>query len=143
VRTPLIAHWPRGVKVAAGSLSEQVGHVIDFMPTFLEMAGAELPKEWKGRPTQRSEGLSLLPVFAGGRREGHEVIGWEHFGAKALRQGDRKIVSRPGRPWELYDLSHDPTELRDLAASQAERVKQMAGAWEKWAKRVGVYPAPK
>jgi arylsulfatase len=142
IRTPLIVHWPQGVKAPAGSLTEQVGHVIDFMPTFLEMAGAELPKELNGRPVRHSEGVSLVPVFAGGRREGHEVIGWEHFGAKALRQGDWKIVSRPNRPWELYDLSHDPTELRDLAAPEGERVKQMSAAWEGWAQRVNAYPAP-
>jgi len=143
IRTPLIAHWPRGVKAPAGSLIEQVGHVIDLMPTILGIAGAEFPKEFHGGATTPPEGLSLLPVLAGGRREGHAMIGWEHFGARALRQGDWKIVSRLNRPWELYDLSRDPTELHDLAPSEPDHRKQMATAWEQWAKRVNVYPAPK
>jgi arylsulfatase len=143
VRTPLVAHWPRGVKASAGSLTAQVGHVIDLMPTFLDMAGAEFPKAFHGQDTKPPEGVSLLPVLAGGRREGHDVIGWEHFGARALRQGQWKIVSRPNRPWELYDLSQDPTELHDLAPTDPERVKQMAAGWEQWAKRVNVFPAPK
>jgi arylsulfatase len=142
IRTPMVAHWPRGVKAPPGSLTNQVGHVIDLMPTFLEMAGAELPREFNGSRTQPPEGRSLLPVFASGRRE-PALLGWEHFGAKALRQGDWKIVARPNRRWELYDLSNDPTELHDLAAEQPERVKQMAAEWDQWAKRVDVYPAPK
>jgi hypothetical protein len=42
----------------------------------------------------------------------------------------------------LYDLSKDRTEQHDLAAAQPGRVKEMSEAWDQWARRVSVYPAP-
>ena len=136
MRTPMIAHWPRGMTTAPGSTTDQVGHVIDFMPTCLELAGAGEGK------APRTEGRSLVPILSGGRRAGHDALAWEHFGGRALRKGDWKVVARSGKPWELYDLSRDPTELNDLASSQGGRVKGMSAEWEQWAKRVNVYPAP-
>ena len=44
------------------------------------------------------------------------------------------------QPWELYDLSTDPTELNDLAQQQPDRVKDMASQWQSWADDVGVLP---
>lgn len=141
--TPLVAHWPRGMgEVKPGAITPQVGHVMDLMPTCLELAGAGGAKEFGGRPVQAMEGKSLLPVLRGAEREGHQIIGWEHFNARALRRGDWKLVARPGKPWELYDLSKDRTELHDLAAAEPQRVKAMAAEWERWAQRTNVYPAP-
>ena len=147
--TPLIAHWPRGTGGAAaggatggGAITPQVGHVMDVMPTCLELAGASHPTEFNGRAVQPPEGKSLLPILRGGRREGHAAVGWEHFNARALRQGDWKLVARAGRPWELYDLSKDRTEQHDLAATEPARVGEMAKAWEQWARRVKVFPTP-
>ena len=52
ISTPLIAHWPDGIK-AKGELRHSPGHVIDIVPTILELAGVEKPKSWKGDPFQR------------------------------------------------------------------------------------------
>ncbi len=51
-------------------------------------------------------------------------------------------MAAQNRPWELYDLSTDHTELADLAAKQPERVKTMAAAWDQWAQQSGVLPWP-
>jgi arylsulfatase len=66
---------------------------------------------------------------------------WEHEGNRAVRDGDWKLVAEgPGAPWELYDLKADRTELHDLAAQQPARVRELAAAWEAWARRANVIP---
>jgi arylsulfatase len=140
--TPLVAHWPAGMKAQAGSVTHQPGHVIDLMATCLELAKAEYPKERAGRPVTPLEGESLVPVLRGERRQGHDVLAWEHFGAKAFREGDWKLVARKDGAWELYDLSKDRVELNNLAAAQPDKVRRLAAKWETWAKRTNVYPMP-
>ncbi len=126
IRTPCIVRWPGAVK--AGTRSDAVGHVIDLMPTLCEITGAEAPDGLTGR--------SLLSVWRGGRGE-TRVLGWEHFGAAAWRDGDWKLVrDRAGSPWELYDLAKDPCELADLASTENARATAMAAAWAKWAKEM-------
>jgi arylsulfatase len=142
VCTPLIAHWPAGLKTQPGSLTHQPGHVMDLMATFAELAGAKYPEEYQGRKITPMEGRSLAPIFAGERRQGHDSIGWEHFGAKAIRQGDWKLVARKGQPWELYDLASDRVELNDLAVKRPDKVGELKAAWERWAQRTAVYPTP-
>jgi arylsulfatase A-like enzyme len=137
--TPLIAHWPATVKAG---VTAQAGHVIDVMATCVELAGTAYPKEYQGRPITPLEGKSLLPVLRGEQRKGHDAICWEHFGARAIREGDWKLVARKGAKWELYDLSKDRTELDDRTAEMPERVKAMEAKWNEWAKRSMVYPTP-
>ena len=141
IATPLIAHWPAGIRSAdRGKLTHEPGHVIDLMATCLDAAGAEYPKTHNGKETIPLEGRSLLPVLKTGKREGHEFIFWEHEGHRAVRQGKWKLVAQHGRPWELYDLEADRTEMSDLAARQPEKVKELTGVWQTWADRSGVKP---
>jgi arylsulfatase len=136
ISTPLIVSWPG--RVAAG-MTPELGHVIDLMPTFLEVAGAAYPEEYKGRIILPVEGRSLLPVLLGGTRPS-VVYGWEHEGNRAVRQGDWKLVSRLPRDWELFDMKHDRLEAHDLARDMPEKAVDMAALYEAWAKRVGVKP---
>ncbi|MCK7536482.1 MAG: sulfatase-like hydrolase/transferase [Marinilabiliales bacterium] len=62
--TPLIVHWPAGLQ-QHGTINTQVGHLIDIMPTCLELAGVKYPEEFNGIKTTPPEGLSLLPAFNG------------------------------------------------------------------------------
>ncbi|MGB0769006.1 MAG: arylsulfatase, partial [Phycisphaeraceae bacterium] len=62
IATPLIAHWPKGIS-AHGELRERVGHLIDVMPTFLELAGAPYPQNHNGHAITPLEGQSLVPSF--------------------------------------------------------------------------------
>jgi len=77
-------------------------------------------------------------VHGGGLPRNAPGLGWEHQGHKAYRQGNWKLVANRGRPWELYDLGADRTELDNLAARQPKRVEQMASEWKRWAERCGV-----
>ena len=112
------------------------------MATCLDIAGIEYPKTYKGRELNRLEGKSLLPIFEGKKRQGHEAIYWEHEGNRAVRQGKWKLVSAHKGPWELYDLEADRTELNNLAEKHPQKVEQLKVMYESWAKRCGVHPWP-
>ena len=114
---------------------------MDIMPTLCEAAGIEYPKEYESQELTPCEGRSLVPVFEGNQRDGHEWLFWEHREGKAVRHGKWKLLGHgdPGdlNNWELYDLEADRAELHDLAQKHPEHLKEMAGAWRDWAKRMG------
>ena len=139
IATPLIAHWPARIK-PGGTLTPQVGHLVDIMATCCDVAGVEYPKTYDGREVTPLEGRSLAPIFDGRQREPHKAIFWEHEGNRAVRMGKWKLVSRHPGGWELYDMEADRTELANLAAGQPDRVKEMVAAYDAWAARAGVVP---
>lgn len=132
IRTPLIVHWPQGLKTKPGSKTAQPGYITDFLPTLLEVCGASYPS---GK--QPLEGVSLAPTFMG-KPLSERAIFIEHEGNKSVREGDWKLVAREGQPWELYHLKTDPTERTDLAGHEPGRVKALAATWDAWAKRCNV-----
>jgi len=143
INTPLIAHWPAGLGAAPGSITEQPGHVIDLMATALELASVDYPERRGDREVPPTDGRSLLPILRGEEREGHPALFWEHFGARAVRQGPWKLVSfEQGEPWELYNLDLDRTEMNDLSGRHPARVEAMAALWEEWARDSHVLPRP-
>jgi len=136
ISAPFLAHWPDGI-ASNGELRHQVAHLIDLMPTFVEVAGAEYPDEFRGNPIQPMEGRSLVPTFAAATGEPRTLF-WEHEGNRAIRVGDWKLVGLRGRPWELYHLGRDRTELRNLAGAHPERFTDLRAQWERWSERVQV-----
>ncbi len=137
ISTPLIARWPGHVR--PDTRTSQVGHIIDMMPTFLELAGADYPKTYEGHSILPCEGLSLVPILEGQPRHGHDTLYWEYTGNRAIRQDNWKLVwDRTVRKWELYDVVKDRTETQNLAAENPERVQSMAATWESWAEETGV-----
>jgi arylsulfatase len=140
ISTPLIVHWPAGVK-AKGEFRPQMGHLIDLMATCVDVAGARYPGELDGEKILPMEGLSLLPAFAN-RPLPRDFLAWEHEGNRAIREGRWKLVSLANAPWELYDMDSDRVEMNDLAEREPERVKAMAAKWEAWANRTHVLPRP-
>lgn len=138
ISTPLIAHWPAQVKKSG--LTQQVGHVIDLMPTCLEAAGVTYPATRAGTALTALEGRSLLPILRGEQRPAHDALYWEHEGNRAVRQGAWKLVARHGGAWELYNLEADRTETQNQAAEQPQRVQAMRDLYERWRKRCGVLP---
>jgi arylsulfatase len=138
IATPLIAYWPAGLK-AKGTLTPQVGHVIDLMPTFLELAGAQYPANYQGRRLKPLAGRSLAPVFQG-KRIGARTLAWEHEGNRGIRVGDWKLVAAHKGAWELYDLAADRSETNNLAAKKPEKARELAAQWQAWADGAGVVP---
>lgn len=138
ISTPLVAYWPAGIK-ARGELTQQVGHVIDILPTLLEVAGAKYPDEFHGQPIAAPSGESLLPALTG-QKPVARTLAWEHEGNRAIRAGDWKLVAVFRGPWQLYDLKNDRSETVDLAAEHPDTVRELATAWQSWADKVGLVP---
>ncbi len=136
--TPMIVHWPTGLGVEGGSITDEVGHVMDVMPTCLELAGADYPSEYKGHKITPLMGKSLAPVLNGGKAAKREKLFFEHVGGRAVREGDWKLVALPRQKWELYNLKTDRTEMTNLASKHPDRVKAMTRDWEEWARKVGL-----
>jgi arylsulfatase len=133
IATPLIARWP--ATIAPGGITREVGHVVDFMPTLLELAGGEYPATRGGKAVLPVEGKSLVPVFQGKQRAGHEHLCWSLYGSRAVRQGKWKLVwGVSSKRWELYDMQADRTETEDLSEQQPDRVAAMSALWHEWAK---------
>lgn len=141
--TPLIVSWPKGLTVKKGGVTNQTGHVIDFMATFSELAGARYPQVYKSSKITPTEGLSLVPIFKGKQRKGHQYLFFEHLNSKAVRNGDWKLVSLNEKSdWELYNLKTDRTEMNNLARQNSAMVEKLKAKWYDWANKSKVLPKP-
>ena len=137
ISTPFIAKWPTVIK-QKNTLCRQTGHIVDIMATCVDVAGAQYPENRNGNRIKPMRGKSLLPIFKGRERQGHDYLFWEHESSKAVMHGDWKLVSKSGEKWELYDLPRDRTELHDLADTNPDMVQHLADKWMEWARQVGV-----
>jgi arylsulfatase len=138
ISTPLIVRWPGHVK--PGTMTGQIGHIIDVLPTCLDLAGGKPLSEFAGKKTLPPEGRSLAGVFRGEQRAAPERLFWEWAGNCAVREGQWKLVwdtLSPTKKWQLFDVVADRTETKDLAASHAARVKEMSAAYVTWANALG------
>jgi arylsulfatase len=135
IRTPLIVHWPSGLK--AKGFTPGPGYITDFMPTICELTGAVYPKERSGTAILPPEGVSLVPALRGEPLP-KRLIFIEHEENRSVRDGDWKLVALRNKPWELYNLAADPSEMHDLAAQEPGRVNDLAAAWKSWAERCQV-----
>jgi arylsulfatase len=131
ISTPLIVHWPKGI-ASRGQLRHTPGHIIDIVPTILEATGGKRRQRWNGQPVPTAPGNSLVPLFAKDGTVEHDSLWWLHEGNRALRVGDWKIVAAgKDSPWELYDLSSDRSEAKNLAREMPERVRELSASWTK------------
>ena len=151
--SPLIVSWP-ALLGPKGKITHRVAHIMDLMPTCLEVAGVKYPKQHEGRLLVPLEGRSLLPLLKGEAWNGHEELYWEFGPCRAVRRGDWKLVSSARNPrfginyfrlrgepgaWELYNLKADRTESHDLAAEYPVRVGEMARHFDAWRRRMKTF----
>ncbi len=123
IRVPFVAYWPGTIE--AGQSSEHQSAFWDYLPTFCDVAGLEIPEE--------TNGISFLPTLLGQKQKSHDYLYWEFMereGAQALRWGDWKAVRNLvngygfGAEIEIYDLSTDIGEERNLAYDRPDLVAQ-------------------
>lgn len=141
ISTPLICHWPNGIQ-EKGGIRHAPGYLPDIMATLLDVTDTPYPQSWEGQQVAPLEGSSLRPLFDQDGLERAPLF-WEHEGNAAARSGRWKLVRNYPKPWELYDMEADRTELHDLAGQYPERVQDMAAQYDVWAARCGVLPREK
>ena len=131
IATPWIVHWPRGI-AAKDAFRTQPVHVVDVVPTVLEVAGVAPPRECGGRPVPPLHGRSFAKALADpAAPPAHGSLWWCHGGNRAVRVGDWKLVEAKKSGWELYDLASDRCETRNLAAAQPARVRELEAEWKR------------
>ena len=146
VADPLIVSWPRRIR-DKGRVREKFVHVVDVMPTLLEAAGVARPETYLGAPQKPLEGASFLPNLLSDRAPTRTGQYFELGGNRAYEDGRWRLVSRHKRGtlqeddvWELYDLTNDFNESRDLAAANPEVVQRLRAAWQADAEKYNVFP---
>ena len=132
ISTALIVHWPVGI-AAKGELRHTPAHVIDFVPTVLDITRIEKPAMWYGEEIPPAPGRSLAPAFAKDVTIARDSLWWLHEGNRAVRAGDWKLVAAEGDPWELYDLKTDRAEQNNLAAKMPGKARELEQMWQRQA----------
>ncbi|KAL4960128.1 alkaline-phosphatase-like protein [Aspergillus stella-maris] len=141
-------------ELAPGSFSRLFTTVMDFVPTFLDLAGVSLPDPLgTTRPKTTFRGRSVHAVRAWRKikiwaiHSSSQPIGWGLFARGALRKGDWKIVhfakaqggaGEGDDGWELFNVVEDPGETRDLAQEEPEKLQELIKCWDDYVVECGV-----
>ena len=139
ISTPLIVYNPK--RFGPARVENDVFHVIDLVPTALELCKSEYPQQRSEVPLPALPGSSLLPVLEQNpTAEAQErTLFWEHEGDRAVRKGDWKLVSiYPENKWRLYNLAEDRTELLDQSQEEKALAQELELLYHQWADQTGV-----
>ncbi|KAJ3782438.1 alkaline-phosphatase-like protein [Lentinula aff. detonsa] len=154
IKVPMIINYPPWTKERGGEVVNAFATVMDIMPTILDLAGVQHPgKTFRGREVEEMRGKSWVKFFENKNHiedtttaihlEDDPAVGWELFGRAALRKGNWKIVymtpwSYGKGDWELFNLSKDPGETKDLSGEEPQKLKELLELWEIYVKKNGV-----
>jgi len=147
---PLIVYWPKGIK-EKGEIRTQYSHVIDLLPTTLDLVGVKAPEEIRGIKQQPIEGTSLAYSIDDAKAPTQHTVQYYYiFGSRSIYDNGWKaelaypndiltkntIINPPldESTWELYNLNDDPTERIDLAKKFPEKLEQLKAEFEEQAK---------
>ena len=153
---PLIVFWPKGIK-DKGEVRTQYGHVIDILPTTLDLVGIKTPEELEGTKQQPFEGISLAYSIDDAKAPSRHTVQYYYiFGSRSIYdRGWKAELAYPNafttgnaaskqpfneNAWELYNLNDDPTERVDLAKQYPERLAQLKAEFEQQAQQHRLYP---
>ena len=147
----------------------QYGHVIDMVPTVLDVLGIEPPETIKGAVQAPIAGVSFAHTFDDAEAETkHHTQYYEIFGGRSIyHDGWRAVCGWPGpdyvtgaergrkpadpisqkdlydldaHEWQLFHVEEDPAETRDLAAEEPQKLKELIDLWWQEAEKYNVLP---
>jgi arylsulfatase A len=132
MRVPTLAWWPG--TIPAGSISKEIGVTTDLLPSLAKLTGSKVPDD------RIIDGKDISDVLLGKKdaQSPHQLHYYENEG---IRRGDWKLVKKGSRS-ELYDLSKDPGERKDLSRSHPELVKELDRALHKHAASIAANLRP-
>src|SRR5579871_1385869 len=163
---PFIAHWPKGIK-GKGEIRTHYAHLVDMVPTVLEAAGLEAPHAIRGVTQSPIQGVSFAAALTDAKAENrHHTQYFEMFGHRAIyHDGWRAVCPVPGpsfteaglgfgemviteeklreldaKGWELYEVSQDFAETKNLAAERRDKLIEMIALWYVEAGKYDVLP---
>jgi arylsulfatase A-like enzyme len=136
IATPMIIHYPKLIQRAR--IEHAPSHLIDIMPTVVELTESKYPTQFNSFIVQPMEGKSMLPLLTENSWSGHEYLFWEHEGSCAVRSKTWKLVKEPKKEWELYNMNNDRSELQNLSTTYPDTVASLAAAFASWSARVEV-----
>ena len=142
INTPMIVHWPEGLTAEKGSICREPCHLIDLLPTWMDLTGADYPGESKENNVPAIDGISLTPTFSDKSLNREKPLFFQFGGGKAVRDGDWKLVARKGT-WELYNLADDRNEKTNLITKHPEKAAEMEKAWNEWNRETSGSKKPK
>jgi len=153
---PLIVYWPKGIK-DKGGIRTQYSHVIDLLPTTLDLVGIKVPEEIRGIKQQPIEGTSLAYSIDDAKAPTRHTLQYYYiFGSRSIYdKGWKAELAYPSsfitgnaashqpfdeNAWELYNLNDDYTERVDLAKKYPEKLAELKAEFEEQAKSHNLYP---
>jgi arylsulfatase A-like enzyme len=153
---PMIVFWPKGIK-DKGGIRTQYSHVIDVLPTTLDLVGIKAPQRIKGIEQQPIEGTSLAYSIDDAKAPSRHTLQYYYiFGARSIyHDGWKAELAYPNsfitgnaqskqvfdeNAWELYNLNEDYTERIDLAKKNPEKLAELKALFEEQAKEHHLYP---
>jgi arylsulfatase A-like enzyme len=155
-RNGLIVYWPKGIK-DKGGIRTQYSHVIDVLPTTLDVVGIKAPEQIRGIQQQPIEGTSLAYSIDDAKAATRHTLQYYYiFGARSIyHDGWKAELAYPSsfvtgnfqskepfdeNSWELYNLNEDYTERIDLAKKYPEKLAELKALFEEQAKSHHLYP---
>ncbi len=133
--TPCVVHWPAGLGTdRSGEFVEGSAHVMDVLPTILEIAGIRYPNRFSEYDLKGSDGRSLVADWQSEDADQPErMLFFQHEQGAAVRWGKWKIARlSETEGWSLFDMESDPTESTDLARERGDILEKLDTAWNEW-----------
>ncbi|MDB5273989.1 MAG: Arylsulfatase [Chitinophagaceae bacterium] len=144
---PLIVFYPKGIK-EKGGIRTQYSHVIDILPTTIELTGAKVPSVINGYPQEPIEGTSLAySINNASLPSRHTIQHYEIMGSRSIYKDGWKagVLHKKGEDfnkdvWELFNLNEDFNERFDVAAKYPEKLKELQELFDAQAWKYNIYP---